>query len=312
MKIALIDDYIPAVVKGNQVLSLATCVPDILALPPSMRTAALIESWADLHATIAGHEGAWRPLADVTLRAPVPRPAKLLCGKLSFKEGVVDAQVKPAFFLKSSTSVVGPDAVVELPEVDAAVFHHEAELAVVFGRGAKCVSADTAMDHVFGYTCFLDMSARGVGQGTSFEDKSYDTFGPMGPWILTADEVSDPHDLQVRLWVDDALRQDYPMSDIGNPVAELIAYASSIAALEPGDILSLGVNHQGIGPIQDGETVRVEIEPIGGFKVTVSDPLGRRWEKGVDTRTAQGVVRMVRGEQVGPLEFAPRLDRCIT
>ncbi|WP_242128177.1 fumarylacetoacetate hydrolase family protein [Sphingobium sp. Sx8-8] len=309
MKLGLVDDYIPALIDGDLVRLLAEDLPQIMALPPHARLAGLIERWDALAAHIKASTRPCVPLDDVVLRAPLPRPAKLLCGQLSFKEGVAEAKVKPAFFLKSSTSVIGPGETVELPPVDAPVFHHEGELAVVIGKRAKSITPAEAMDHVFGYTCFLDMSARGVGHGTSFQDKSYDTFGPMGPWVLTADCVPDPHELQVRLWVDDELRQDYPMSDIGNPVADLVAYASSIAALEPGDVLALGVNHQGIGPIQDGDTVRIEIEPIGGFSVQVKDALGRRWEKGVDTRLAAVVLRMVRGEPLGTVDFSPRLDR---
>ncbi len=309
MKLALVDDYVPALVEKQFARLLAADLPEIMAFPPLARMPALIEAWTELGARVEASQEPWIPLADVILRAPVPRPAKLLCGMLSFREGVDDAVVKPAFFLKSSTSVIGPGEVVELPSVDAPVFHHEAELAVVIGKRAKSVSAATAMEHVFGYTCFLDISARGVSHGTGFQDKSYDTFGPMGPWIVTADAVGDPHELQVRLWVDDVLRQDYPMRDIGNPIAELIAYASSIAALEPGDVLALGVNHQGVGPLQDGETVRIQIDPIGSFEVVVADHLARRWEKGVDRGTAEAVLRLVRGEPLGAIEFARRLDR---
>lgn len=308
MKLALVDEYVPALIEGHSVRRLAGDLPEIMALPPYCRMPGLIERWDDLRDRVSSSKAPRLSLDQVALRAPVPRPAKLLCGQLSFKEGVAEATVKPAFFLKSSTSVIGPGETVELPSVDAPVFHHEAELAVVIGKRAKNISAATAHDHVFGYTCFLDMSARAIGHGTSFQDKSYDTFGPMGPCILTADAVTDPHDLRVRLWVDGELRQDYPMADIGNPIGELIAYASSIAALEPGDVLALGVNHQGVGPIQDGNTVRIEIQPIGSFEVKVEDSLRRRWEKGIDTRLAAAVLRMVRGEPLGTVEFSRRLD----
>jgi len=308
MKLALVNDYVPALIEGDMVRSLVSDLPEIMAIPPLYRMPALIERWDELVARVQASQGSLTPLHETVLHAPVPRPTKLLCGQLSFREGVEGAKVKPAFFLKSSSSVIDPGGTVELPSVDAPVFHHEAELAVVMGKRAKNISAAEAMDHIFGYTCFLDMSARGVGHGSSFQDKSYDTFGPMGPYILTADEVQDPHELQVRLWVDGELRQDYPMSDIGNPISDLIAYASTIAALEPGDVLAMGVNHQGIGPIQDGETVRIEIEPIGSLEVNIKDTLGRRWEKGVDWRLAEVVLRMVRGEPVGTVEFAQRLD----
>jgi len=229
---------------------------------------------------------------------------------LSFREGIADAVLPPAFFLKSSSSVIGPEDTVELNPVDAAVFHHEAELAVVIGKHSKGATAGEARNSVFGYTCFMDLSARGVGPGTAFQDKSYDTFGPMGPWIVTADEVADPHALQVKLWVNEELRHDYPMSDIGNPIPDMIAYASSIAGLDPGDVLAMGVNHQGIGPIQDGDTVRIEIPGIGEFSVSVRDPLRRRWERGIDVGTAKAVRDLVRKIPLSaPVQFARRLDR---
>ena len=259
MKLALIDDYRPAVVTGNGVVDLSSALPVIAALPYQVRMNALIEGW-ERHRAVAEavHARPHHRLADVRLRAPVPRPGKLVCAQLSFREGVPDAVVSPTFFLKSPDSVIGPDDVVELSAVDAAVFHHEAELAVVIGSRAKAVSRSEAMRHVFA-TCFLD-SARGVGPGTSFQE-SYDTFGPMGPWITTAGN-SRPHALHVKLWVDGAASR-YPMSDLAAPVAMMIAAASSISTLEPGDVLALGVNHQGLGPIQDGETLRM----IGEFKV---------------------------------------------
>lgn len=312
MKLALIDDHRPAVTVGDRVHDLSSVLPELMAVPGRLRMTALIERWDDYAPRLreAMRSGATRALADVSLRAPVPRPGKLLCAQLSFREGVADAVIEPAFFLKSPCSVIGPGDVVELSTVDAAVFHHEAELAVVIGRRAKAVSARDAMSHVFGYTCFLDLSARGVGPGTSFQDKSYDTFGPMGPWILTAEEIPDPHALTVRLWVDGALRHNYPMSDSGAPIAQMIARASEISTLEPGDVIALGVNHQGLGPIQDGETLRIEIEPIGGFEVRVSDPLKRRWPKSVDHAAAAWVKSHVaRTPGLGPPTWAERLDR---
>ena len=310
MRLALIGDYRPAIVTPAGVVDVSDFAREILLLPPEYRTPALIEGWsryAPAFQEAASRRPALNP-AEIRFRAPLPRPAKLLCGQLSFREGIADAVVTPAFFLKSTTSVIGPGDTVELPAVDASVFHHEAELAVVIGKRAKSVMPAQAMDHVFGYTCFMDMSARGVGPGTGYQDKSYDTFGPMGPWILTADEIDDPHALQVRLWNDGEIRHDYPMSDIGNPIPIMIAYASSIAALEPGDVLAMGVNHQGIGPIQDGENLRIEISPIGGFEVRVIDNLNRRWEKGIDRGVAEAVLRLVRGEPLGQFQFARRID----
>lgn len=311
MKLALIDEFEPACLLPDGVVRLGAGLPEIMDLQPRYRMPALIEGWSR-YAALAADAAARsprEPLAEVRLRAPVPRPGKLVCAQLSFREGVAGAAITPHFFLKSPDSVIGPGDIVELSPVDADVFHHEAELAIVIGKRAKAVSAAEAMAHVFGYTCFLDLSARGVGPGTAFEDKSYDTFGPMGPCIATADEVPDPLALTVRLWVDGQLRHDYPMSDLGNPIAEMIARASAISTLEPGDVLALGVNHQGLGPIQHGETVRVAIEPIGSFEVRITDPRHRRWAKGIDTAAAAWVKgHVAKVPDLGPPRWAARLD----
>jgi len=310
MKLAMVDDYVPALVEGEAVYLLADLLPEVMALPGVLRSRALIEGWETYQPRLATAKLAPRTLSAVRLRAPMPRPARLLCAQMSFREGLSGiAAVKPKFFLKSSTSVIGPNDVVELPPVDAWVFHHEAELAVIIGKRAKSVTPEQAMSHVFGYTCFMDMSARGIGTGITYEDKSYDTFGPMGPWILTADQVPDPHSLQVKLWVNGNLRHDYPMQDLGNPIATMISVASSIAALEPGDVIALGVNHQGLGPIQNGDSVRIDIAPIGGFAVTIKDDLARRWEDRIDTGAASMVRRMLRGEPMGDMNLVKRLDK---
>jgi 2-keto-4-pentenoate hydratase/2-oxohepta-3-ene-1,7-dioic acid hydratase in catechol pathway len=309
MKLAMIDDYLPALVEGEAVSLVAECLPEVMAQPGFLRSRAIIEGWETYKPRLEAARVAPRTLGAVRLRAPIPRPVKLLCAQMSFREGLSEVTIKPSFFVKSSTSVIGPNDIVELPPVDAWVFHHEAELAVIIGKGAKAVAPERAMDHVFGYTCFMDISARGIGAGTSYEDKSYDTFGPMGPWILTADEIPDPHSLQVKLWVNGNLRHDYPMSDIGNPIAQMISSASAVAALEPGDVIALGVNHQGLGPVQGGDRVRIEIAPIGGFEVAVQDKLARRWESRIDTGCAAAVRRIVRGEPMGTLDMVKRLDR---
>src|SRR5258705_2409853 len=133
----------------------------------------------------------------------------------------------------------------------------------------------------------MDVSACGCGRETAFKHKTYDTFVPVCPGIVTADEVADPHALQVKLWVNEELRHDYPMSDIGNPIPDMIAYASSIAGLDPGDVLAKGVNHQGLGPIQDCDTVRIAIRGIGEFSVMVRDPLRPRPVRGLYIATRQ-------------------------
>lgn len=289
MRLALFDEGVPGVVVGDSVHDVAEVVgPSVMELPPRDRMAAVATAFPALAADLAAasRRGQGRPLSEVRLLAPIPRPGKLLCAQGNYAEGVDGPVRPPAMFLKAATTVIGPGDTVELPPTPASVFHHEAELAIVIGRKATRVSAEDALAHVFGYCCFVDVSARGLRQGAGFADKSIDTFGPLGPWIVTADEFGDPDDVGVRLHVNGQLRQDYRTSDMERPAAELIAWASSIATLEPGDVISCGTNHQGLGPVQDGDEVEIAIEGIGEMTVTVSDELKRSWPDRVDEELA--------------------------
>jgi 2-keto-4-pentenoate hydratase/2-oxohepta-3-ene-1,7-dioic acid hydratase in catechol pathway len=177
-------------------------------------------------------------------------------------------------------------------------------LAPVIGRRARNLSADDAMDVVFGYTSLIDVSARALGRGQDLVDKSNDTFCPLGPWIVTKDEIPDPQRLGIRLWVDDQLRQDYNTDDMDFPVRELVAWASEVLTLEPGDVFGCGTNHQGLGPLQDGEHVRLEIEGIGALEVDVSDPWQRKWPVGIDAGIGPAVIKLrVTGVRPAPLEL---------
>jgi 2-keto-4-pentenoate hydratase/2-oxohepta-3-ene-1,7-dioic acid hydratase in catechol pathway len=190
-------------------------------------------------------------------------------------------------FLKSPEAVLDPGGTVVLSREDANIFHHEAELVAVIGRTASRVSPDGALGHVFGYTCGCDVSGRFAPETRQQFGKSFDTFAPIGPCLVTADEVPDPHRLHVRMWVDGQARHDYPMSDIARSVEESLAWMSSMVTLKPGDLFFLGTNHQGIGPLQDGEHAAIEIEGIGRLEFDVSDPLKRRWPKAIDEVSAK-------------------------
>jgi 2-keto-4-pentenoate hydratase/2-oxohepta-3-ene-1,7-dioic acid hydratase in catechol pathway len=200
---------------------------------------------------------------------------QLLCAAKNYKDG--NETPKADFFLKSRDTIVGPGDTVILPPHEARVFHAEPELAVVIGARAENVRAKDAMKYVFGYTCFMDVSARGL-RPTFYIHKSFATFGPMGPYIVTADEVPDPHALQVRFWVDDELRQDFSTEEMANSIEVLIETASAVCPLLPGDVLSTGTHHAGLGPIQDGQRLTLEIERVGRLTVTVRDALKRQWD----------------------------------
>lgn len=304
MRLALVNDFRPALVVQDRVFPIPGAVGTRDPYRAQERMARLIAEFPQRRSQLEAHLRRAQaspqrgiPIDQARLRAPLPRPSKLICAAVNYLEFGQRPPAEKDCFLKAPTSVIGPGDTVVLPDAKATVFHHEAELAVVIGKRASKVPEEKAMDYVFGYTCFMDISARGLnpeGRTSFFLGKCWDTFGPMGPWIVTADEVPDPHNLHIRLWVDDQPRHDYNTSDMAHKIPELIAFASWVCTLEPGDVIATGTNHQGIGPVQDGETVTIEIERIGRFSVKVSDPLKRSWPKAIDTEFARRVVAAAR------------------
>ncbi len=189
-------------------------------------------------------------------------------------------------FLKSSDAVIGPGDTIVLPEfTEPWIFMHEAELALVIKGPAKLVKREDWKRAVFGYTGMIDVSARGEGRRTwktgSWLGKSFDTFAPLGPCIATADEIPDPNDVHVQFWVDGQLRHNYNTDDMEHLVPELVEFATTIMTLNSGDVIACGTNHEGLGPLQDGEVVDFEIHGVGRMQLRVRDPLTRSWEKGI-------------------------------
>jgi len=266
------------VVADGQVTAIPeTVVPATTA--PQDRLELLIASYPDKRAELAALTAdparEHLPLAAVALEAPVPSPKQLLCAVKNYAD---DRQgVAADFFLKSPLSIVPTGSTVTLPPVEARVFHHEPELAVVIGRAGRDIAAAEAMSHVFGYTGFLDLSARDVGT-TYYFKKSPAGFGPMGPVLVTADEIPDPHDVTVELSVNGELRQRYSTGQMANRIDRLIEVASSVAGVVPGDVIATGTYHVGMGPVQDGDHVSMTIEGIGELAVDVADPLHRSWD----------------------------------
>lgn len=237
---------------------------------------------------LAGH-GAALPLDTVRLRPPLPRPGKILACIANYWE---HAQREPRplnMFLKNPDAVVGPGDTIMLPEFTVPwIFMHEAELAIVIKGPAKTVKAEDWRSAVFGYTAMIDVSAREQGRKTwpaspltSWLGKSFDTFAPIGPCIATTDEIEEPNDLIVRFWNDGQLRHNYNTDDMEHRVPELIEFATTVMTMNSGDLISCGTNHEGLGALQDSETVEIEIQKIGKMRLKVSDPLKRKWERGV-------------------------------
>lgn len=229
------------------------------------------------------------PAEQVRLRAPLPRPGKILACIANYWE---HAQREPRplnMFMKNPDAVIGPGDTIVLPEFTVPwAFMHEAELALVMKGPAKMVKAKDWRSAVFGYTCLIDVSAREQGRRTwpatpltSWLGKSFDTFAPLGPCITTADEIENPNDLIVRFWNDGQLRHNYNTDDMEHHVPELVEFATAVMTMNSGDVIACGTNHEGLGFLQDGETVEIEIEKIGRMALKVSDPLKRKWERGI-------------------------------
>ena len=296
MKLAFFDDFRLGVIVGDRITDAMSAVEGTTFRRPQDLIEEVIINWDEMRprieAAVAGNDGV--PLGSVRLRAPVPKPAKLICAAVNYLEfGMREPAVLDAF-LKSPTAIIGSGDTCELPPAPASVFHHEPELAFVIGRTATKVEQDEALSYVFGYTNFLDMSARGLqgAVGNSFFlGKCWDTFAPMGPALVTADEITDPQNLQVRLWNNDDPRHDFPTSDMAHKITELISEMSKITTLEPGDVIATGVNHQHIGAVQNGDVLRMEIEGLGPpLIINVSDPSGREWPRGIDKSFADMIV----------------------
>jgi 2-keto-4-pentenoate hydratase/2-oxohepta-3-ene-1,7-dioic acid hydratase in catechol pathway len=220
--------------------------------------------------------GEGRLLADLHLLPPVPRPGKIVAVGRNYadhaKETGVDPFEKPRIIAKLPSSALAHGAPIEAPS-EVAKLDFEAELGVVIGRHARAVSAAEALDMVAGYTVLNDISARefqfDVSPPQTTFAKSMDCFCPMGPWLVTADEIVDPQQLDVRCWVNGRLMQSASTGDMIFPVARLIEYISAFMTLEPGDVIATGTP-AGIGAfrkppqwLQTGDEVRIEIGSIG-------------------------------------------------
>lgn len=219
-------------------------------------------------------------LSDIQLLAPIPRPGKFLGIGLNYADHISetgrDKPEYPTFFTKQSTCVIGPGAAIHCPKVSEKV-DYEGELGFVIGKRCRHVSVENAHEAIAGYTICNDVTVRDWQHRTPTWTlgKSFDTHGPMGPWLVTADEIADPHNLTLKTWVDDELRQNANTQAMIFNCYEMIAYLSQVMTLEPGDVIStgtpagVGVKMQPRGYLKPGQTVRIEIESVG----TLTNPV---------------------------------------
>jgi len=275
MKLLFFDDFKLGVMKGDSVVDVSQLVVhEIPHTGPHDLISGLIERFADYRSTFeeATAAGTGVPLSSVRIRPPLPRPVNIDAMAVNYMEDGTRKEPAPInAFHKSPGCVIGDNDTMILPDVPATIFEGEAELALVIGKRADNVPAAKAMEYVFGYLNFIDGSARGLppAGNTFYQMKSRETFAPMGPFIVTPDEVKDPNHLQVRLWVNGTLMQDYNTSDMAHKIPRCIEWVTSIHPLEPGDVLALGTNHRGLNPFQDGDLVELETEPLGRLHVKI-------------------------------------------
>ena len=263
------------VVVGDEVVDLSTAAPH---LPTEMK--AFLAAGADALAVARAAEadGPRIALSDVELEAPVRNPQKFLGAGLNYADHIEETGFErpkyPTFFNKQSSCVHAPFAPVWLPRDERRLTDYEGELAVVIGRRCRRVPKDRAAEVIAGYTIVDDVSQRDWQRRavTMTLGKSWDTHGPMGPWIVTGDEVGDPHDLDLKTWVNGELRQDSNTKHMIFDCFDQVATLSTVCTLEPGDVIATGTP-SGVGVamepkqfLQPGDRVRIEIARIGAIE----------------------------------------------
>jgi 2-keto-4-pentenoate hydratase/2-oxohepta-3-ene-1,7-dioic acid hydratase in catechol pathway len=283
-------------------ISLAVLRDDgaVVAPPDLKRWASMLElldDWAVAAGILAAIEVQDAPAVDYdTLLAPIRWPRKVICAGVNYRRhvaemgGEIPAEGwRPYFFLKApTTSVIGPSDDIVVRSPDTARWDWEAELAVVIGVGGRDIAAADALGHVAGYCVANDITARGLHKRTVvpaeaftydwFAAKSADGSLPLGPGITPAFQVPDPQDLRLRLWVNGELQQDESTADMICTVAELIAAASEVVTLEPGDVIPTGTP-SGVGAgqgrfLRPGDIVRTTIDGLGTLHNAVTDSSG--------------------------------------
>ena len=284
MKICYFNDYRLGVIKGDQVVDVTDAVKDIPHIEARDLIIGLIARWDDYKAKVekAANEGKGVAVSSVRLRPPVPKPGNIVCMAVNYMEDGTLPQ-KPAInaFHKAATAVIGDGDTMVLPDAPASIFEGEAEMALVIGKRATRVPESEAMQYIFGYTCFIDGSARGLPPpgNVFFQMKSRDTFAPIGPCIVTADEIADPQNLNITLTNNGVVMQKFNTNDMAHQIPRCIEWASSIHTLEPGDILATGTNHRGLNSFMDGDKIELTVEKIGTLKFNVKDELKRTWAR---------------------------------
>jgi 2-keto-4-pentenoate hydratase/2-oxohepta-3-ene-1,7-dioic acid hydratase in catechol pathway len=266
----------PGLVRGDEVISLSGAgFADLLSLIQGGAEAlSRLQSWIS-------RPRPTEPLASVKLMAPIPRPPKFICIGLNYRDHAEETNMPiptvPTVFNKFATAVTGPGDPIVLPKTSTRP-DYEAELAFVIGKGGRHIAASAWREHVFGYTMVNDVSARDYQMATSqwLMGKTFDTFAPMGPYLVTADEIADPHALDISLTLNGSVMQNSNTRNLIFKVPDLVAFLSSVFTLEPGDVVSTGTPG-GVGfarkpPVylKPGDQVVVRVQGLGELRNPVT------------------------------------------
>lgn len=284
MKLLFFNEFKLGVLKKEEVIDVSDIVKNIPHTKPYNLINGLIEHFGEYKSALqkAYDQRKGISTSQVKIRAPLPKPTNIDCMAVNYMEDGTRSEPAPInAFHKSPSAIIGDGGTMLLPDVPATIFEGEAELAVVISKRASKVIAEDAMDYVFGYTNFVDGSARGLlpPGNTFYQMKSRNTFAPIGPYLVTTDEVPDPHKLHVRLWNNGVLMQNFTTSDMTHKIQQCIEWITSIHTLEPGDIIATGTNHLGLNPFQNGDQIEMEIDGLGILHFQVQDNLKRSWAR---------------------------------
>ena len=287
MKLAYFDNFQLGVLTDKGLVDVSHIIMDIPHTNPGNLMNGLIEDFENYRSKLetAAEKGVAFPLDSIKIQPPLPKPGAIDCMAVNYMEnGTLKEKPQINGFHKSPSAIIGNGDTMILPDVPATIFEGEAELGLIIGKRASNVSESDAMDHVFGYLNFIDGSARGLppDRNVFFQVKSRATFAPIGPFIVTADEIPDPQNLSVKLWVNGELKQDFNTNDMAHKIPKAISWLSSIHALEPGDLIATGTNHRGLSSFQHGDKIELEVEMLGRLSINVQDDLRRTW--GRETR----------------------------
>jgi 2-keto-4-pentenoate hydratase/2-oxohepta-3-ene-1,7-dioic acid hydratase in catechol pathway len=287
MKLLFFDDFKLGVLNGDAVVDVSQMVKDIPHVGPQDIIEGVITRWAEYRPKLeqAAKAGRGVPVGQIKVRSPLPKPTNIVAMAVNYMEDGTRSEPAPInAFLKSPNAIIGNDDTMVLPDVPATIFEGEAEVAVIIGKRATNVRAADAMSYIFGYTNFIDGSARGLlpSGNTFYQMKSRDTFCPLGPYLVTADEIRDPHNIPIKLWVNGELKQNFNTNDMAHKIPRCIEWVTSIHTLEPGDVLATGTNHRGLSAFQNSDLIELETEGLGRLRINVRDDLKRTW--GRETR----------------------------